>query len=137
MEGFIRGGHRKEVQRSKPESMPRMDSGAKEPRASASGPDVGASLFGYFWLGRHSGRLSKVTRRKGGTLGRRYRSNGYVPNQTFGGLLLSVFASAHAEQPLGCVEVTVGGYKTPNYDCLSQQMGNTFGTSVKPQRPPN
>lgn len=93
-----------------------------------------------------------------------------------GGLLLNVFASAHAEQPLGCVEVTVGGYKAPNYDCLSQQMGNnpegaaaaqknqeamnvpvnkrppnqvglatpaatgtrmgnTFGTSVKPQRP--
>ncbi|WP_131670268.1 hypothetical protein [Pseudomonas parakoreensis] len=93
-----------------------------------------------------------------------------------GGLLLSAFASAHAEQPLGCVEVTVGGYKAPNYDCLSQQMGNnlegaaaaqknqeamnvpvnkrppnqvglatpaatgtrmgnTFGTSVKPQRP--
>jgi len=93
------------------------------------------------------------------------------------GLLLSAFASAHAEQPLGCVEVTVGGYKAPNYDCLSQQMGNnpdgaaaaqknqealnvpvnkrppnqvglatpaatgtrmgnTFRTSVKPQRPP-
>lgn len=95
-----------------------------------------------------------------------------------GGLLLTVFSAAHAEQPLGCVEVTVGGYKAPNYDCLSQQMGNnpdgaaaaqknqeamnvpvnkrppnqvglatpaatstrmgnTFGTSVKPQRPPN
>ncbi|WP_339473217.1 hypothetical protein [Pseudomonas fluorescens] len=97
---------------------------------------------------------------------------------TFGGLLLSLFASAHAEQRLGCVDVTVAGYKAPNYDCLSQQMGNnpegaaaaqknqealnvpvnkrppnqvglatpaatstrmgnTFGTSVKPQRPPN
>ena len=76
MEGFIRGGHRKEVQRSKPESMPRMDSGAKEPRALASGPDVGASVFGYFWLGRHSGRLSKVTRRKGGTVISHTRSNG-------------------------------------------------------------
>lgn len=95
-----------------------------------------------------------------------------------GGLLLTVLGGAHAEQPLGCVEVTVGGYKAPNYDCLSQQMGNnpdgaaaaqknqeamnvpidkrppnqvglatpaatstrmgnTFGTSVKPQRPPN
>ncbi|WP_236196977.1 hypothetical protein [Pseudomonas glycinae] len=96
----------------------------------------------------------------------------------FGGLLLMAFGGAHAEEPLGCVEVTVGGYKAPNYDCLSQQMGNnpngaaaaqknqeamnvpvnkrppnqvglatpaatstrmgnTFGTSVKPQRPPN
>ena len=95
-----------------------------------------------------------------------------------GGLLLTVLGGAHAEEPLGCVEVTVGGYKAPNYDCLSQQMGNnpdgaaaaqknqeamnvpvnkrppnqvglatpaatatrmgnTFGTSVKPQRPPN
>ncbi|MBH3404632.1 hypothetical protein I5P86_06170 [Pseudomonas glycinae] len=95
-----------------------------------------------------------------------------------GGLLLTVLGGAHAEQPLGCVEVTVGGYKAPNYDCLSQQMGNnpdgaaaaqknqeamnvpidkrppnqvglatpaatstrmgnTFGTLVKPQRPPN
>ncbi|WP_426204165.1 hypothetical protein [Pseudomonas sp. TWP3-1] len=94
-----------------------------------------------------------------------------------GGLLISALNVAHAEQPLGCVEVTVGGYKAPNYDCLSQQMGNnpegaaaaqknqealnvpvnkrapnqvglatpaatstrmgnTFGTSVKPQRPP-
>jgi hypothetical protein len=95
-----------------------------------------------------------------------------------GGLLLSAFTVAHAQEPLGCVEVTVGGYKAPNYDCLSQQMGNnpqgaaaeqknqealnvpvhkrppnqvglatpaatstrmgnTFGTSVKPQRPAN
>ncbi|SDZ62649.1 hypothetical protein [Pseudomonas sp. NFIX28] len=87
----------------------------------------------------------------------------------------------HAETPAatpgeGCVEVSVGGYKAPDYGCLSQQMGNnpdaakaaqqnrealqvpihkrppnqmglatpaatstrmgnTFGTSVKPQRP--
>ena len=95
-----------------------------------------------------------------------------------GGLLFSAFVNAQAEQPLGCVDATVGGYKAPNYDCLSQQMGNnpdgaaaaqknqeamnvpinkrppnqvglatpaatstrmgnTFGTSVKPQRPPN
>ncbi|NWE45384.1 hypothetical protein [Pseudomonas gingeri] len=79
--------------------------------------------------------------------------------------------------PVGCVEVSVGGYKAPDYNCLSQQMsspesaetnqknqealkagiskkapnqvglatpaatsirmGNTFGTSVKPQRPPS
>ena len=92
-------------------------------------------------------------------------------------VLLITAGAAQAEEPLGCVEVTVGGYKAPNYDCLSQQMGNkpdgaaaaqknmealnvpvhkrapnqvglatpaatstrmgnTFGTSVKPQRPP-
>ncbi|WP_336346892.1 hypothetical protein [Pseudomonas monsensis] len=96
---------------------------------------------------------------------------------SLGGLLLTALSSAFAEEPLGCVKVTVGGYKAPNYDCLSQQMGNnpqgaaaaeknqqalnvpvnkrppnqvglatpaatstrmgnTFGTSVKPQRPP-
>lgn len=82
--------------------------------------------------------------------------------------------AAQGEQP-GCVEVSVDGYKAPDYHCLSQQMsspengeakrrnqaamnpditgkapnqaglatpaatsirmGNTFGTSVKPQRP--
>ncbi|MGA5585411.1 hypothetical protein ACPCHW_03965 [Pseudomonas siliginis] len=93
-------------------------------------------------------------------------------------VLLMTVGAAQAEEPLGCVEVTVGGYKAPNYDCLSQQMGNnpdgaaaaqknmealnvpvrkrapnqvglatpaatstrmgnTFGTSVKPQRPAN
>ncbi|WP_218193710.1 hypothetical protein, partial [Pseudomonas gelidaquae] len=31
--------------------------------------------FGYFW-----GSFPKVTRRKGGTNSRRYRSNGYVLN---------------------------------------------------------
>ena len=85
--------------------------------------------------------------------------------------------AAQAEEPAsGCVDVSVGGYKAPDYGCLSQQMGgtpdaakaaqhnqqaqtvpvekrppnqiglstpaatsvrmgNTFGTSVKPQRP--
>jgi len=83
---------------------------------------------------------------------------------------------AWAEEAPACIEVTVGGYKTPDYACLSRQMGNdpqaataaqraqealnvpvnerapnslglatpaatgvrmgnTFGTSVKPQRP--
>ncbi|WP_339532922.1 hypothetical protein [Pseudomonas mucidolens] len=83
----------------------------------------------------------------------------------------------HAEEaPVGCVDANVGGYKAPDYACLSQQMGNnpqgekatqknreaqnieihkraphqiglstpaatsvrmgnTFGNSVKPQRP--
>jgi len=94
------------------------------------------------------------------------------------GLLLAVaWPAVQAEQPVGCIDVSVGGYKAPNYECLSQQMGNnangaaaeqrnqatmdeafnkkspsqkglatpaatsvrmgnTFGTSVKPQRPP-
>ncbi|KAE9651232.1 hypothetical protein EJD88_19540 [Pseudomonas sp. PB105] len=84
---------------------------------------------------------------------------------------------AHADNaPGGCTEVTVDGYKAPDYGCLGQhmgndtnaakaakknreaqnlsvekrppnavglftpaatsvRMGNTFGTSVKPQRP--
>ena len=73
MEGFIRGGHRKEVQRSKPESMPRMDPGAKEPEPQR-GPNVRAQTF---WL--LLGRLPKVTRRKGGTIISHPRSNGYKP----------------------------------------------------------
>lgn len=92
-------------------------------------------------------------------------------------LLMSALTLTQAEEPLGCVDVSVGGYKAPDYNCLSQQMGNnpegaaaaqknleamnvpinkrppnqvglatpaatstrmgnTFGTSVKPQRPP-
>lgn len=84
---------------------------------------------------------------------------------------------AHGEEVPACIEVTVGGYRTADYNCLSRQMGNdpqaaaaaqrtqealnvpvnkrapnsiglatpaatsvrmgnTFGTSVKPQRPP-
>ncbi|KAF0866337.1 hypothetical protein [Pseudomonas sp. LD120] len=94
------------------------------------------------------------------------------------GLLLGALPGwLHAEEAReGCVEVSVGGYKAPDYQCLSKQMGNdpqaakaaqanqqalqepvnqrppnqvglstpaatgvrmgnTFGTSVKPQRP--
>jgi hypothetical protein len=95
---------------------------------------------------------------------------------TAGVLLMSAVSLSQAAQPSGCVEVSVGGYKAPDYNCLSQQMGNnpegaaaaqknleamnvpvnkrppnqvglatpaatstrmgnTFGTSVKPQRP--
>ncbi|MCM2463575.1 hypothetical protein HGO40_24405 [Pseudomonas sp. CG7] len=91
--------------------------------------------------------------------------------------LLMAMPWAQGEEAPGCIEVTVGGYKTPDYNCLSRQMGNdpeaataaqraqetmnvpvnerapnsvglatpaatgvrmgyTFGTSVKPQRPP-
>ncbi|WP_085586899.1 MULTISPECIES: hypothetical protein [unclassified Pseudomonas] len=100
-----------------------------------------------------------------------------LSNIVLGGAVLIACAMAHAEQPTGCIDVTVGGYKAPNYDCLSQQMGNNpegakaaqknreamnvpvdkrppnqvglatpaatatrmgnaFGHSVKPQRPP-
>ncbi|MBV4458776.1 hypothetical protein KVG96_12515 [Pseudomonas sp. COR58] len=45
-------------------------------------------------------------------------------NIILGGCLLTAFGAAQAEQPPGCIDVTVGGYKAPNYDCLSQQMGN-------------
>jgi hypothetical protein len=50
---------------------PRMKPGAKEPRAPASGPNVRTKPFGLPFR-----RLEKVTRRKGGTLSGRYRSNG-------------------------------------------------------------
>ncbi|WP_213938179.1 hypothetical protein [Pseudomonas sp. dw_612] len=100
----------------------------------------------------------------------------HLLNVTAGVLLTVGATTALAEEPLGCVEVSVGGYKAPDYNCLSQQMGNnpegaaavqknqeamnvpvnkrppnqlglatpaatgtrmgnTFGTSVKPQRP--
>ncbi|SFY28352.1 hypothetical protein SAMN03159390_04710 [Pseudomonas sp. NFACC49-2] len=90
--------------------------------------------------------------------------------------LFTVLCSAWGDEAPACIEVTVGGYKTPDYNCLSRQMGNdpqaaaaarqarealdvpverrppnsvglatpaatgvrmgdTFGTSVKPQRP--
>ncbi|MEH6349378.1 hypothetical protein [Pseudomonas sp. 3JA] len=91
--------------------------------------------------------------------------------------LFMALPGAQGEEAPACIEVTVGGYKTPDYNCLSRQMGNdpqaakaaqqaqdamnvpvnerapnsiglatpaatgvrmgnTFGTSVKPQRPP-
>ncbi|VVO68544.1 hypothetical protein PS898_01167 [Pseudomonas fluorescens] len=54
----------------------RMDPGAKEPRAPASGPNVGAKPFGLPFR-----RLEKVTRRKGGTLCRHHKKNGYSPQR--------------------------------------------------------
>ncbi|MEG0119456.1 MAG: hypothetical protein RR748_15295, partial [Pseudomonas sp.] len=39
-------------------------------------------LLGYLFAGPALRRLEKVTRRKGGTLSSRYRSNGYVPQPT-------------------------------------------------------
>jgi hypothetical protein len=43
------------------------------------GERQGQEPFGYFGPGRAG--FSKVTRRKGGTISRRYRSNGYVHPQ--------------------------------------------------------
>ena len=40
---------------------------------------VGQGPFGYFWLGRHSGRLPKVTRCKSGTIIPEHTNNGYAP----------------------------------------------------------
>ena len=54
---------------------PRSRTGARACRALARHRTKGARAFGYF-------ALFKVTRRKGGTLSRRYRSNGYVHDQT-------------------------------------------------------
>jgi len=51
-----------------------MDTVAKEPRALARGRTSGVRALGY--LG-----LFQVTRRQGGTLGGRYRSNGYAPTK--------------------------------------------------------
>ena len=48
-----------------------MNPAAKEPEPKR-GPNVRVKPFGYF------GAFAKVTRRKGGTLSSRYRSNGYV-----------------------------------------------------------
>ena len=62
--------------------MPRMDPGAKEPRAPASGPNVRAKPFGLPFR-----RLEKVTRRKGGTLLSHHPKNGYShspPNNLVG-----------------------------------------------------
>ena len=54
---------------------------------------MGQERFAYFCLGRHSG-FSKVSRRQGGTLSGRYRSNGYVHNPA----VLTVRALSQASQ---------------------------------------
>ncbi len=59
-----------------------MDTGAKERRASARGRTPGQDFLVPLW------RLTKGTRRKGETISRRYRSNGYVHSQQNTGRLL-------------------------------------------------
>lgn len=47
------------------------------------------------------------------------------------GLLMTGLSVVQAAEPAGCVEVSVGGYKAPDYNCLSQQMGgNPEGTAA-------
>ena len=65
------------MQRSKPEAL-RPDQYRSEGTPSLS--ERAERRSKRFWLLLR--RLSKVTRRKGGTLRSRYRSNGYVPDQS-------------------------------------------------------
>ena len=60
---------------------PRIQAGVRAHRAQARCRVVGQERFAYFGLGRHSG-FCKVSRRQGGTLSGRYRSNGYVHHPT-------------------------------------------------------
>jgi len=58
-----------------------MNAGAKEPRAPARGRTLGARpLVPLGWAGTPA--FAKGTRRKGETIGGRYRSNGYVHQKT-------------------------------------------------------
>ena len=66
----------------------RMNSGAKEPRALASGPNVGAQTFGSF------GAFAKGTRCKSETASGNARRNGYAPSQPEHGRL----SGRHREQ---------------------------------------
>ncbi len=51
------------------------------------------------------------------------------------GLLLAL-PWAQGEEAPACIEVTVGGYKTPDYNCLSRQMGNDPQAATAAQRSP-
>ena len=62
-------------------SRPQITGGLRAHRAQASCRVVEQERFAYFGLGRHPG-FCKVSRRQGGTLGGRYRRNGYVHNPT-------------------------------------------------------
>ncbi|MEX5687731.1 MULTISPECIES: hypothetical protein [Pseudomonas] len=57
-----------------------------------------------------------------------------LSNVASGALLMSALSLAQAAEPLGCVEVSVGGYKAPDYNCLSQQMGNNPGGAAAAQK---
>jgi hypothetical protein len=68
--------HRKEVQRSKPEAMSPDGCRSEGTPSQGEGPDAWGEPF---WL--LLCRLTKGTRRKGETISRHYRSNGYVHPQ--------------------------------------------------------
>ena len=89
MEAFIRGERvarcgvaaviERRCQRSQPEAMTRgwmPERRYAEPRRG--GRMLGQAFFASFLLGRHSGACKKGSRRKGETISRRYRRNGYV-----------------------------------------------------------
>lgn len=38
--------------------------------------------------------------------------------------LAAASLSAQTQDAVGCIDVSVGGYKAPDYDCLSRQMGS-------------
>jgi hypothetical protein len=95
--------HREEVQRSKPEAM-RPDEFRSEGTPSFS---EWAERWGKpFWLLLR--RLSKVTRRKGGTVSRSARRNGYSLSQTEHGRL----SGRHREQAHSYRKANRGQQKT-------------------------
>jgi len=64
--------HREEVQRSKPEAMPPDGYRSEGTPSLSEGPYVRGRALWSLWR-------SKVTRRKGGTISRHHRNNGYAP----------------------------------------------------------
>jgi hypothetical protein len=45
--------------------------------------------------------------------------------------LLPCLSQAADDQAPGCVEVSVGGYKAPDYNCLSQRMGGNRNVAAE------
>ncbi|WP_248795689.1 hypothetical protein [Pseudomonas sp. MWU13-2105] len=45
----------------------------------------------------------------------------------------SALAAEPTAQPVGCIDVSVGGYKAPDYNCLSQQMSDPEQTQARRQ----
>ncbi len=83
---------------------------------------VGQKRFGYFRLGRLPG-FSKVTRRQGGTLSSRYRSNGYVLNPIQKAYLK--FVRNIPDQMDGLSDAPK--FPTSFPGCLSEAAASTFG----------
>lgn len=43
--------------------------------------------------------------------------------------LMTALLPSQAEEASGCVDVSVGGYRAPDYGCLSRQMGSSADAS--------